>query len=417
MERFASMAAPVVQRYAAALSWLNLPGASARRKAITLSLISLVAWSAWNGIRRFEHPWGDLSKGAFTDHFSHMNAARAFARIGQDLWTKPYSEIFQALTEDELKRMPADVRAGGSSTGSVLLVPGWPEQKPLATNWVQRPRPYPPGVLLLVAPVSVLYHFTPLSLTGACRILIGLFIVLTHVAFYWLLLAYFEGSRSGIEWLGLFFIYSYLMRWTLDGFYDSAAILPLVLCARYLGQRRGLAALVAYCIAGFLHFRVFFLAPWVMYAVYLFLTQKEWQGATRRNIAALIVAGVLAAASLYVFAMGWPAMREYGVNNPLRLFTPTLNGPMAFNFVVLLVVCGVGLLWTRAWLDLAMLGWLGLVFFSVRELWWWHFMIPITWIGAPAPRDLVRGIRIAFLASLAALVVRETFALVWLGQL
>ena len=48
-----------------------------------------------------------------------------------------------------------------------------------------------------------------------------------------------------------------VVHWTLEGFYDVAMIAPLLLCWRYLGQRRGLAAGVAFCAAAFLHFRAY----------------------------------------------------------------------------------------------------------------------------------------------------------------
>ena len=86
---------------------------SARRKALLLTLVSLLGWSLWNGFRKYEHPWGDLSKGRFTDHFSHMNAARLFPRMRLDIWRVPIANKFRQLTSEELDAAPSDVRAGG----------------------------------------------------------------------------------------------------------------------------------------------------------------------------------------------------------------------------------------------------------------------------------------------------------------
>ena len=397
--------------------WAGFGEASPRRKALTIVLASLTLWSVWNVARSSQHPWGDLSRGVFTDHFSHMNAARAFTRVGRDLWRKPIANMFRPLTEAELAGMPADVRAGASGTGGVYFVPGWPRTKPLAVSWSNKSRMYPPGDLLLVAPIAALYHFTAISLQTTCRLLLAWFIVLTHVVLYWFLLSYFEGRRSSTEWLGLIFLYSSMMRWTLEGFYDCAAMGALILCARYLGRRRSLAAIVAYCVGAFVHFRAFFLAPWVLYAVLLVVKDRAWRRWTRRDLPALVVAAVCATASLYVFWLDLPALRGSGANNPLLLFSSGFDRAMACNFAIVLVACGGVLLWSRAWLDVAVLAWLALILFQLRELYCWHLLISMSWIGAPASRQIVRGVRLLFFVTVATLALHESVAPSWLWLL
>jgi hypothetical protein len=94
----------------------------AYRKALVLTLISLLGWSLWNGLRRTDHPWGDLSRGNFTDHFSHMNAARIFPRMGRDLWRVSIAKRFVPLTAQQLARAPSDIHLGASPTGGVYDV-------------------------------------------------------------------------------------------------------------------------------------------------------------------------------------------------------------------------------------------------------------------------------------------------------
>jgi len=50
---------------------------------------------------------------------------------------------------------------------------------------------YPPGDMLLVAPIAALYHYTNLSFGGACHLLIGWFIVLAHSALFYFFLMLF----------------------------------------------------------------------------------------------------------------------------------------------------------------------------------------------------------------------------------
>jgi hypothetical protein len=388
---------------------------SAQRKALAVTLISLVGWSVWNGFRTFDHPWGDLARGQYTDHFSHMNAARIFPRMGRDIWRVPIADRYRLLTQDELSAIPKDVGAGASMTGGIFYVPGWPIEKPLAISWSNKTRMYPPGDMLLVAPIAFLYHYTRLSFTNACRILLSWFIVLAHVALFFFFLTFFEGKGRGIDWLICFFVYSHVLYWTLNGFYDAVAIVPMVMCARYLGQRRGLAAAVAYCVGAMVHFRVFFLAPWALFAAWVMLRDKFWRRFHIRDAIAITVALICAVVSLYVFWLDWGSLAHVGINNPIHSHAP--NKAMIWNFKLLLLACAVAFIVARAWLDLAVLLWLGIITFSLRELYYWHFLISMSWFVAPAKRPYVSAARVAFLLTALALFFGDSSTPTWLRSL
>ena len=390
---------------------------SARRKALLITLVSLTGWSLWNGFRTYEHPWGDLSKGKFTDHFSHMNAARAFPHMGLDIWRIPIARKYRQLTSEELAATPRDVQSGGSLSGGVFYVPGWPADKPLAIGWSSKTRMYPPGDMLLVAPIAALYHYTSLSLTGACRMLLGWFIVLAHVALYFFFLNYFEGNRSGLDWLVGFLVYSHVMYWTLEGFYDAVAIVPLVVCARYLGRRRGLPAGVAYCVGALLHFRVFFQAPWAVWALGLMVRDRFWRKLRPRHAVAIALALMCAAASLCAFWLDWASLRDVYINNPLRSALTAHDKAMAWNLKVVLGVCALAFIASRSWLDVLSLAWLGYIAFTLREFYYWHLLISTAWIAAPANRPVVRAVRLAFLLTVVAVLFRDPFAPEWLWML
>jgi hypothetical protein len=390
---------------------------SAHTRALMLTLASLVFWSLWNAERKFDHPWGDMSAGTFTDHLSHMNAARLFPRVGCDLWRVPIAQQFRVLTDEELQRMPFDVQRGGSHTGGVYYVPGWPANKPLVIGWTDKTRMYPPGDMVLVAPIAALYHYTDLSLRGACRLLIGWYIVLAHVALFFFFLTFFESRAGGIEWLAAFLVYSNVMRYTLEGFYDAAAIAPLVLCARYLARRRGLAAAVAYCVAAFLHFRAFFLGPWALFAAWLMVRTKFWKGLGWRGALAMAVAIIFGLSALHAFWLDWPSLERVPPFSPIFLGNHTEDPAMVWNVKLILLVCAAALLWARAWLDVAVLTWLAAIMFLLREFTAWHLVIPMAWVGAPARPSYVRAIRLAFLLTVVALVFGDRFSPSWMVRL
>jgi hypothetical protein len=390
---------------------------SARRKALLLTVISCLGWSLWNGYRKYEHPWGDLSQGKFTDHFSHMNAARVFPRMGLAIWQVPIATRYRQLTPEELAATPRDVQQGGSLSGGVFYVPGWPQDKPLAVSWAQKTRMYPPGDMLLVAPIAALYHYTKLSLGGACRLLLGWFIILAHAALFFFFLNIFENPRSGLDWLVAFLVYSHVMYWTLEGFYDAVAIVPLVVCARYLARRQGLPAAVAFSVGALFHFRVFFHVPWALWSAGLMLRSRIWRNLRPRQHVAIAVAVACLATSLLVFWLDWESLRNVYINNPLRSAQTPHDRALAWSLKVVVVVCGLALLYSRAWLDLLSLAWLALVVFKLREFYYWHLLISTAWVAAPAGRPVVRAARLAFLMAAVAIIFDDPFAPDWLWML
>jgi hypothetical protein len=74
-------------------------------------------------------------------------------------------------------------------------------------------------------------------------------------------------------------------------------------------------------------------------------------------------------------------------------------------------------------MDLAILCWLSVALFTLREAYPWHIVIPLAWLGAslwgPATRhpSTVRGVRLLYLISAAALVFDGTLQPTWLQRL
>ena len=138
---------------------------------------------------------------------------------------------------------------------------------------------------------------------------------------------------------------------------------------------------------------------------------------------ALAVAVGCAATSLYVFWLDLPFLRSSDVNNLLLLSSPDpnvtmnhdlfvcdimghvmLTSPgfdvsMAWNLVIVLAVCGGLFLWSRAWLDAVVMGWVGLIVFNLREIFRWHPSISMSWIGRPGASRIVHLTRLFFFAT------------------
>jgi hypothetical protein len=382
------------------------------RRALVVTGVSLAVLLLWNHVRVFTHPWGDLSNGNYTDHLSHMNAARAFTRVGLDIWRKPAIALTRPPTPEEEVAFPADVHPGGKWTGGVYMIDGWPATKPWVTSWGQQPRLYPPGDMLLVAPVALVYHHTSLSLTEANRWLYSFFLVYAHAAIFFIVWGAAVEKRLALPLLDLcaLFVTVQIVFWTLQGFYDAAAVGPLLVCARYLDARRGLAAAVAYSVAAFIHFRAFFLAPWVMYAAWIFAQDRQWRGLRPRDWGAVAVGAVCSFGSLFAFALVVPTLGGQKLNNVMH-WSHAADDPRGLAVLAAVsIVAAVLLARVRAWLDLAVLAWLTLIILVVNEAHEWHIVIPLAWLVAPVSvvipgkTETVRAARLLFMGHVAVRV-------------
>jgi hypothetical protein len=400
-------------------------------RALALILISLCLWEGWEGLHVFSHPWGDLKGTTYTDHFSHMNAARVFPRVGIEIWRRSVDRLFRSLTPAELASMPKDIQAGGSFSGGVFHVPGWPMGKPLVTSWSNIPRNYPPGDMLLVAPIAILYHYTDLSFTTANRLLLMLFLVYAHVAlflFFKLLPDFVPDNSSlvSVQAITAAVVYMEVIHWTLEGFYDAAALAPLVLCGWYIRQRKGLPAIAAFCLAAFIHFRAFFLAPLPVYALILIIRERQWRSWSVRQWFILAMAGALGSVSIGVFYILWPSLRRLPIDNPINL----LNNPAWLTWILLPIflsfACLVArqLLRLQAWLDFAVFVWMAIMMLSLHEAYPWHTILALMpWLCSPPsviePSGAVRiqWIRLlVFAGSIGLVFSYEPFAIWHLWQ-
>ncbi len=333
----------------------------------------------------------------FSDHFSHMNAARLFPRVGRALWRTPISEMFGGLDPARASTMPADVR----SQGQLLDVPGWPADKPLVAGWTQIPRPYPPGDMVLVAPIAVLYHFTPLSFAAATHLLVLLFLATAHVAFFFV---WRSVPRDGavLYVAAAIVAYLYVDFWTLRGFYDAAAVVPLLLSGRYLAERRWLAVVVSIATAVFLHFRALYYLPWMLVAAASIVRSRAWAEWEAREWVALAAAGLLGAAAVYALVLVTPSLGAMPLENPIH--PGHIKALPTAAFVLVLGVAAAVFARTRAWLDFTLLVWLALVLVLTRQVQAWHAFLLLPWIFAPSASTVGRAARIQFVVTVALAV-------------
>jgi hypothetical protein len=334
----------------------------------------------------------------FSDHFTHMNAARLFPRVGLGLWRTPIDQMFPLADASRRALAPPDVQ----SVGHIREVPGWPDDKPFVGSWTHIARPYPPGDLVIVAPIAILYHFTPLSFAVACHLLIVLFLAFAHAAFA---VAWKKAPRTarGLYAAAAVASYGYVIYWTLNGFYDAVAMIPLLGCAAYLDEKKWLAALVAFSAALFLQFRALYYVPWALYAAVHVLRDGGWRAWTRREWVALVVASALSATALFTFVLVRPAFAQLPFANPIH--PGGLKTLPVGAFVAALASAAIVFARSRAHLDLAVLCWMTILLVSVRQTQAWHAILFVPWVLASAACARVRLARIAFVVVVTTAVI------------
>jgi hypothetical protein len=381
--------------------------------ALLLTVVSLVAWSSWYLLAGPRHPYGDLSNGVYTDHFSHMNTARLFTHAGIDIWTKPLQSSVVPLSPAQMAVLPPDMTSQAGQQYPVFTVPGWPADKPFVSSWAAYPRFHPPGDMVLTAPVALLYSFTGLSFSGANRLLVLSFLVLAHISLFVLLKSGISIPARPIGFLVLFVVYLEMIHWSLEGFYEAALIAPLVLCGLCLEQRRGLQAIALFALAAALHFRAYFFAPLAVYGAYIVVRDRQWRTWSRQDYGLAGVASVLCAISLGVFSLITPWLREVPATNPVSVTVAHPDAPAIATLLLVAAVVAVVFAYARSWLDMALLGWLTVSAVLLQQTWEWDVLTILAWlalpIGASAARryGLVRDARAVAVIFLGMFVFKN----------
>lgn len=353
-----------------------------------------------------------------------MNTTRLFPRVGLDLYRRPIRDHGHALSRAEQLALPRDIAARPNNC-EVWGVDGWPKDKPLVASWTHRPRMHPPGDLILLAPAALAYHFTSLTFSGANKLIILLFLLYAHVAVYVVLDGALPRKDRGpkdfkIGLVPTLFIYSEIIHWTLEGFYEAAVIAPLILCARFLVAKKHLPAVAMFCVAAFIHFRAFFFAPWVAFAAFSIVADREWRSWTRRDIPPVVSSIFFGGAALGVYAILWPTLRDLPLENAVLNFQHPVPGKLTGFLLVAAAVLAV-LIYSRAWLDIAILVWMSIVLMTLREAYEWNLLSMLAWLGAPpsnagAKSNYVQYARMSFLMFVAVVALREAVVPTWLLQ-
>lgn len=351
------------------------------RRALLITLASLTLWSFWNYERELCHPYADLACGVFTDHFSHVGLARVFTSVGTEIYDGPRGELGNELTPEERSALPPDLQP----VLEARSIEGWPADKPYVSTWPTIPSFYPPGDMVMFAPVAIIYSFTDMSFTEMNRATIQLLLVYAHVTIFLILALYFGRAQpDGADALALVVAGYLILRWTIEGFYDGGWIAPLILTPVFLARRAALPAVTSFAVAAFTHFRALFYLPWAVQGFVEFLRGKQWHRWDGRKTIMAAATVVMGAASLWVFLSVADLMRDHTLSNTFNMRSDSFDRNHFASLLLVAIPGGMVFVWKRAWSELLMLAWVVVMVTQVPEIPYWDAVALVPWLVAPS---------------------------------
>lgn len=386
-------------------------------RALVLTVASLAFWTAWNYVRTPCHVYADLSCGQYTDHFSHVGMARMFTAVGVEIYDRPRGELGRPLTPEEQTALPPDLRP----MGGLRTVDGWPPDKPFFTSWPTAASFYPPGDLLMYAPVAAAYSFfDDASFARLNLATIQLLLVYAHVSIFLMLLVNARRSHvDGADVLTMVLAYFLIVRWSLDGFYDGGWIAPLLVAPVFLVARTGFRTVTAVTAAAFAHFRGVFYLPWALRGLADIVRERQWKPWTRGKTAMTVATVVMGGLSLAAFLRLRDLLEVHQMTN---VFNPSFDAFHLGSLVTLglVVVPGAAVfVWRRSWLDVVTVLWIVFVIARLPELRPWDAVALVPWMVAPAVSPsgsdpLTRQVRAATALLIMAVVFGSPVDAAWL---
>ena len=321
--------------------------------------------------------FGDLSNW-YTDHLHHSFATWVSFSRGLEIYTRPFGEIRDGTG------WPYPVEAWGNMPGFA----------------------YPPGVVGVFLPLTLLGRFGGLSFHAFAVVSVLVMLALAAWAFHRALQALVllpRGSRAAtlvLTWL-------LLSQMGLQGFFDSAFVGAGFAGLEAWRRRKPDVALLWLALAAFLHYRAVVFAP---LGVWVLLRCWRERASLRSLLPKLALAGGLITLSFVSFLLMYPTTRAFQAQATTIVSVPNAVGLVLAASLGLAALLG----WRREWMALAALGLVVALALVEPQNFWWHGVIILTvpyFIGAL--RDVEREAEVSMLRGASLLWAFALHPLVW----
>jgi hypothetical protein len=327
-----------------------------------------------------------------TDHISHANATVLFFYRGCEIYRTPVEELLERDTSDSA----ADyARQEDLRPNELFRLPERHRpEAPLYLNWAELARVYPPGLYLYSLPEAVALEWTDVPLHTLNAFTLIKYSLIAHLLLWYyfelLLATYSWGAKfcglPGAVWLVtvMLVVQIQVCFWTVSGFYDSVALLFLVLLVLSYRRRRWPQVILFFALAVFFHYRSLWFFPLVTLAAYQFGRTVIGRAACccqavratdlrvdRRHILMLLSSALLLAVSGFFFVLAYPNMVQFPLENAMYIKTLTPEALLWSPLLALMLLFAI-LLVRRDWLLLVSVAGVMLFLFNTRQLQTWH---------------------------------------------
>lgn len=297
--------------------------------------------------------------GKWNDHTSNILSAQVFWKHGFRIYTEP-TEAFKHLFGQDFDEIVSPIL----------------------------PRHYPPGLWVLLFPITFAEQHQWIDLNLASRLALSLYLLFalaTIFLLFQLTSAYKTSlsSRLARAVLSIFAILSAveLARWALNGMYDPLSVLFLLLSIKAYERSRFSHALANYSLALFFHFRALWLAPLALFAFVNYFKSSFSSSSLRRILnPGIIFSGVLCFLCLGSFVLAAPGLKDLPINNYFFIRYPSQIHWWRFSlFLLLTSIVGANCYKGGGFLALSCLVWASLMWLLTPLIQQWYvlFLIPI----------------------------------------
>ncbi|MBI3551718.1 MAG: hypothetical protein HY077_04310 [Elusimicrobia bacterium] len=345
--------------------------------------------------------------GSRSDAPAHVDSTILFFHRGWEVYRQPIGRLGERSRSELARRYTALYDWPADGITDLLDIPERAGKPPLLVNWSYLPRPYPPGVFLYFLPEALLKESLGLSPKAAATLSLLKLLLAAH-ALLWLFASVLlekgqdEDARELAAWIILPLLYLETISWTLHGFYDAAALIPLLLCVRSLRARRGLPGIFWYCASLFLHFRSLWFLPVLAWGVWLFVRNEEYRRLRSKERALAAASLAMLALSFRAFLLVYPWLMTLTPTNFFFMTAGPSSWVRLFYLLLPLALVGAALWADNAWLIMGCLFWTVIMVLRSPFVQMWHsyYLTPLFALTGLGERSAARTRLLVLLAYL-----------------
>lgn len=259
-------------------------------------------------------------RGDRRDHISQISSALILDCMGFDIFRKAPQDL---LTRD---LSPETLDWGVQHGIPDFELFKWPActAKPIAIVWPHIPRPYGPGIFILLKPIAELWNHDVIDFRTAQYLTFFVMIFFAVLASFLFSTLIHEAPLDTPAWLRrllcVFFTID-AVRWALNGQFDSISIFFLLVAFSFFRKKAFLQSLFFFALCFFFQFRTLFWLPLILVSMSKLPQQLRYIGSIKM---VLWISGglIIAAIGLYVFGLCYaPIQMQMAkhITNPLFL--------------------------------------------------------------------------------------------------